>query len=142
MNPIRWFESAGASSELVSLDRFVHPCIFATQSGAYGGGFRIRGVDPECLSDAELANISSRVVQAMRPLPEDCSLYQIFIKRRGCHLPPSRYVDSANEAVAETQRKRRAYLTARRSAGLSCIGRFVFIRPKLENSPNPVNKLA
>jgi hypothetical protein len=30
MNPIRWFESAGVSSELVSLERFIDPYIFAT----------------------------------------------------------------------------------------------------------------
>ena len=113
MNPIRWFESAGASGELVSLDRFIDPHLFATQSGAYGGAFRIRGIDPECLSDAELANVSARLVQAMRLLPEDCSLYQILIRRRGCPLPQSRYADSANEVVAETQCKRHEYLSTR-----------------------------
>lgn len=113
MNPVGWFESCGVSSELVSVDRFLDPYIFATRSGAYGGAFHIRGIDPECVSDAELANISSRVVQALRLLPEECSLYQILIKRRGCQLPPSRYADSANEVVAETQRKRRAYLAVR-----------------------------
>jgi type IV secretory pathway VirB4 component len=76
-----WFQSAGAASELVSIERFLDNHTFATQSGAYGGTLWLTGPDPECLSDAELANISARLVQAMRLIPENCSLYQILVKR-------------------------------------------------------------
>ncbi|MBV9085160.1 MAG: hypothetical protein JOZ62_20990, partial [Acidobacteriaceae bacterium] len=133
----RWFESAGVSSEFVSLERFLDPYIFATQSGAYGSVFRIRGIDPECLSDTELANVSSRLVQAMRLLPEDCSLYQMLIKRRGCALPQSRYADSANEVIAETQRKRHEYLTTRPLGTVELYWTICFHPPKGRKQPQP-----
>jgi type IV secretion system protein VirB4 len=55
-----WFRAAGSSAELVSIERFLDDHIFATRSGAYGSSFRCAGIDPECLSDEELAAISAR----------------------------------------------------------------------------------
>ena len=138
----QWFESAGASRELVSLERFLDPYIFATPSQAYGSVFRIGGVDPECLSEAELANISSRLVQAMRLLPEDCSLYQMLIKRRGCELPHSRYADSANEVIAEAQRKRHAYLITRPLGTVELYWTICIHPPKARKQPKAIEHAA
>jgi type IV secretion system protein VirB4 len=133
----RWFEAAGASSELISIDRFVDSHVFATQSGAYGGTFRLNGRDPECLSDAELADISARLVQAMRLLPENGSLYQILVKRRGCDLPLSRYAEAADETVAETQRQRHAYLAARHCGTVDLYWTVSIHPPQSRKPPKP-----
>jgi hypothetical protein len=130
-----WFQAAGAASELVSIDRFVDSRVFTTQSGAYGGTFQLNG--KECLSDAELANISARLVQAMRLLPEHCSLYQILVKRRGCDLPLSRYADAADETVAETQRKRHVYLATRRLGTVELYWTVCIHPPQSRRPPKP-----
>jgi type IV secretion system protein VirB4 len=138
----RWFRAAGAASELISIDRFLDSQLFATQSGAYGGSFRLNGRDPECLSDGELADISARLVQAMRLLPENSSLYQILVKRRGCDLPLSRYADATDGTVSETQRKRHAYLKTRRLGTVELYWTVSIHPPQSRKPPKPAEHAA
>lgn len=132
-----WFEQAHPGAELISLERFVDAHTFVTQSGAYGGTFRLTGIDPECLSEAELELVSARLMQAMRLLPEDCTLYQLLVKRRGCELPPGRYRDSANEAVAETQAARATFLATRSLGTVELYWTVCLHPPKSRRRPTP-----
>ncbi|MBV9811357.1 MAG: hypothetical protein JO326_01300, partial [Acetobacteraceae bacterium] len=138
----RWFHSAGPSSHLVSIDRFIDERIFATRPGAYGATFKLSGGDPECLSDPELANISARLVQAMRLIPEECTLQQIVVKRRGCDLAPSKYEDSANEIVAATQRARRHYLAGRNLGAVELYWTLTILPAKSRRQPKPSENAA
>ena len=132
-----WFHSAGASCELVSINRFVDAYTFATHSHAYGATFQLRGMDPECRSDAELANLSARLIQAMRLLPEECSLQQIAVKQRGCAAPESAYVRSSNPVVAETQRRRQEHLAGRSLGRVSLYWTLCLHPPKLRRPARP-----
>jgi hypothetical protein len=73
----------------------------------------------------------------MRLLPEDDSLYQTLIRRRGCQLPQSRYPDSANEIVTETQRKRHAYLITRPLGTVELYWTICIHPPKARKQPQP-----
>ena len=55
MNRINWFSSAGDSSDLIHISRFVADGIFATDEGGYGLVLQLKGLDPECASPEKLA---------------------------------------------------------------------------------------
>ena len=97
-----WFHSAGSSAELVSIIRFIDAQIFATHSAAYGMTLQLQGMDPECLSDEELNTVSARLLQALRLLPEDCSLHQMLVRRRDCELEATRLRACRTSSAAES----------------------------------------
>jgi type IV secretion system protein VirB4 len=108
----QWFSSAGSAGDLIPIQRMVSEHIFSTEEGGYGASFRLKGVDPECLNVPDLQAISAQLLQVQRQLPEDFSLYQIVVKRRGADLCESSR--SAQEGTAgETQRVRHAFLSGR-----------------------------
>jgi type IV secretion system protein VirB4 len=126
-----WFHAAGSSAELISIERFLDDHIFATRSGAYGASFRCFGIDPECPSDEELASISARLVQALRLLPEDCTVYQIAIKRRDCQFEPSQHPES------DTEMRRRAHLSTRKLGTVELYWTLCIHPPKLHKRAKP-----
>jgi hypothetical protein len=67
----------------------------------------------------------------LRLLPEDCTLYQIVIKRRQCELAPSAHPES------QTEQRRRAHLAAQKLGTIELYWTLCINPPKLHKRANP-----
>src|ERR1041384_2173672 len=86
-------KQAGAMHALLAPVAFVNDTTVLTKSGDVFMTLRLAGMDPECMEEAEIADVVRRFSAALRNLGPEYRVYQYLLKRHSPEIPENAGAD-------------------------------------------------